>query len=182
MDEFFVAVERRADPSLLGKCVLVGGDPQGRGVVSSASYEARAMGCRSAMSTRQALQLCPKAVVVPTGKSDYGAVSDRVFEIFEHFTPAIEPLSIDEAFLDMTGTEHIHGDGELAARAIKREIHEELGLVASVGVAPSKFVAKIASDLDKPDGLVVALRCGGKSLVKTCRPYFLVLDNLLAVE
>ena len=155
MDEFFVAVERRANPSLLGKCVLVAGDPGGRGVVSSASYEARAMGCRSAMPTRQALQLCPGAVVVPPGTNDYGEISRRVFEIFEHFTPAIEPLSIDEAFLDMTGTEHIHGDGELAARAIKREIQEELGLVASVGVAPSKFIAKIASDLEKPDGLVV---------------------------
>lgn len=155
MDEFFAAVERLDFPELAGRCILVGGDPAGRGVVSTASYEARQFGCHSAMPTVTALRLCPQAVLRPVRGQRYREVSRAVFEIFRRFTPLIEPLSIDEAFLDMTGTERLSGTGPQAAGRIKRAIREELGLVASVGVGPNKFLAKLASDLEKPDGLTV---------------------------
>lgn len=155
MDEFFAAVERLDFPELAGRCILVGGDPAGRGVVSTASYEARQFGCHSAMPTVTALRLCPQAVLRPVRGQRYREVSRAVFEIFRRFTPLIEPLSIDEAFLDMTGTERLSGTGEQAGGRIKRTIREELGLVASVGVGPNKFLAKLASDLEKPDGLTV---------------------------
>lgn len=155
MDEFFVAVERLDDPSLRGKCVLVGGSAAGRGVISTASYEARRFGCHSAMPTARALRLCPQAVLLPVRGQRYREVSQSVFEMFRRFTPTIEPLSIDEAFLDVTGSVALFGPGEQIARQIKAAIGEELGLVASVGVAGNKFLAKLASDLDKPDGLVV---------------------------
>lgn len=155
MDAFYASVEQHDRPELRGKAVLVAGSPERRGVVSAASYEARPYGCRSAMPTSQALRRCPHAIVVPVRMRRYQEVSRQVFTIFEEFSPVIEPLSVDEAFLDLTGTEGIHGSGPEAARKIKRRIREVTGLTASVGVAPNKFLAKLASDLRKPDGLCV---------------------------
>ena len=155
MDEFFAAVEKLDDPSLRGRCLLVGGDPNARGVVSTASYEAREYGCRSAMPMATALRLCPQAVVLPVRGRRYREVSERVFELLGRYTPLVEPLSIDEAFLDVTGCERLFGGAEAIARSIKRDVRDEIGLPASVGVAPNKFLAKLASDLRKPDGLVV---------------------------
>jgi DNA polymerase-4 len=155
MDEFFAAVERLDDPSLAGKPLLVGGSAAGRGVVSTASYEARKFGCHSAMPMAQAVRRCPQAIVLPVRGQRYSEVSRAVFDIFRRFTPLVEPLSIDEAFLDVTGTERLHGPAEQVAENIKRAIREELHLVASVGVAPNKFLAKLASDLEKPDGLTI---------------------------
>lgn len=154
MDAFFAAVEQRDDPSLRGKPVIVGG-VGGRGVVSTASYEARKFGCRSAMPMAQATRLCPHAIVVRPRMQAYSAVSHQVFEILERFTPLVEPLSVDEAFLDVTGSQRLFGDGETIAREIRRLVRETTQLTASVGVAPSKFIAKLASDSNKPDGLVV---------------------------
>ena len=155
MDEFFAAVEKLDDPSLRGKPLLVGGSAQGRGVVSTASYEARKFGCHSAMPMATAVALCPQAVVLPVRGGRYAAVSEQVFEIFHRFTPLVEPLSIDEAFLDVSGSQRLFGPGESIARRIKAAVRDELGLTASVGVAFNKFLAKLASDMDKPDGLTV---------------------------
>ncbi len=155
MDEFFAAVEKLDRPELRGVPLLVGGDPAKRGVVSTASYEARPFGCRSAMPMARAVRLCPQAVVLPVRMRRYAAVSEQVFAIFERFTPIIEPLSIDEAFLDVTGSRRLLGPPERIAREIRRAIRQELRLTASVGVAPNKFLAKLASDLNKPDGLTV---------------------------
>jgi len=155
MDEFFAAVEKLDNPALRGRCLLIGGDPARRGVVSTASYEARRFGCHSAMPMVTAVRLCPQALVLPVRGARYREVSDRIFELLERFTPLVEPLSIDEAFLDVTGSRRLFGDGERIARAIKAAIREEIGLTASVGVAPNKFLAKLASDLRKPDGVVV---------------------------
>jgi len=155
MDEFFAAVEKLDHPELRGKPILVGGDPRGRGVVATASYEARAFGCHSAMPMAKAVRLCPHAVLVPPHFDRYSAVSEQVFEVFHRFTPLVEGLSIDEAFLDVTGCEGLFGPGPAIARQIKDQIRQDTGLTASVGVAPNKFLAKLASDLKKPDGLVV---------------------------
>jgi DNA polymerase-4 len=155
MDAFFAAVEQLDRPELRGKPVLVGGDPHGRGVVSTASYEARAFGCHSAIPMAQAVRLCPQAVVVHPRMERYAEVSRQVFEVLERFTPLVEPLSIDEAFLDVTGSERLFGPAEQLARELKRRIHAETKLTASVGLAPNKFLAKLASDLQKPDGLVI---------------------------
>ena len=155
MDEFFAAVEKLDNPDLRGKCLLVGGSPTERGVVSTASYEARKFGCGSAMPMARALRLCPHAIVLPVRGGRYRQVSEEIFAIFERFTPAIEPLSIDEAFLDVTGCERLLGPAEGIAADLKRAIRDEIGLTASVGVAPNKFLAKLASDLQKPDGTVV---------------------------
>jgi len=154
MDAFFASVEQLDDPSLRGKPVLVGG-PSKRGVVLAASYEARPSGARSAMPMAQALRRCPNALVVPPRHERYAEVSASVFAIFARYTPLVEGLSVDEAFLDVTASQSLFGDGEAIAHAIKRDVCEEIGITASAGVAPSKFVAKIASDLEKPDGLVV---------------------------
>ena len=154
MDAFFAAVEQRDDPSLRGKPVVVGG-PSRRGVVAAASYEARPFGVRSAMSMAEALRRCPHAVVVASHHDRYAEVSRQVFAIFGRYTPLVEGLSLDEAFLDVTRSRALHGDGETIARSIQEAIASELALSASAGVAPSKFVAKIASDLRKPHGLVV---------------------------
>jgi DNA polymerase IV len=154
MDAFYASVEELDAPELRGKPVLVGGSSR-RGVVMAASYAARPFGARSAMPMAQALRLCPKAVVVPPRMERYAEVSASVFDIFRSFTPLVEGLSLDEAFLDVTASQSLFGDGEAIARKIKTRIQSELGLTASAGVAPSKFVAKIASDLEKPDGLVV---------------------------
>jgi DNA polymerase-4 len=154
MDAFFASVEERDDPSLRGKAVLVGG-PMRRGVVCAASYEARKFGARSAMPMSQALRLCPHAIVVPARHARYSDVSAQVFAVFRRFTPLVEGLSVDEAFLDVTASRALFGDGETIARRIKDAIRSELSLTASAGVAPVKFAAKVASDLEKPDGLVV---------------------------
>ncbi|MCB1630050.1 MAG: DNA polymerase IV, partial [Xanthomonadales bacterium] len=155
MDAFYASVEERERPELRGRAVIVGGDPRGRGVVAAANYAARAYGVRSAMPAAQAARLCPQAVFVRQRMSLYAKVSAELHEILKRFTPQIEPLSLDEAFLDVTASTRLHGDGRHIALAIKQAVREELALVASIGVAPNKFVAKIASDLDKPDGLVV---------------------------
>ena len=154
MDAFFAAVEQRDDPSLMGRPVVVGGAGR-RGVVAAASYEARRHGLRSAMPMVEALRRCPEAVVVAPRHRRYAEVSADVFEIFRRYSPQIEGLSLDEAFIDVTASRALFGDGRTIALRIKSEIRDELALTASAGVAPSKFVAKIASDIDKPDGLVV---------------------------
>jgi DNA polymerase-4 len=154
MDAFFASVEQLDDPRLRGRAVLVGG-PSRRGVVLAASYEARPSGARSAMPMAEALRRCPEAVVVPPHHHRYAEVSERVFGIFRRYTPLVEGLSVDEAFLDVTASRSLFGDGPTIAARIKADIKSEIGLTASAGVAPSKFVAKIASDLRKPDGLVV---------------------------
>ncbi len=156
LDAFFASVEQRDRPELRGRPVVVGGGgPTDRGVVSAASYEARAFGVRSAMPLRTAAALCPQAVFVPVDGRKYDAVSREVMAILRRFTPQVEPISIDEAFLDVTGSTALFGDGETIARRIKAAIRDELGITASVGVAATKLVAKIGSDLRKPDGLVV---------------------------
>ncbi len=153
MDAFYASVEQRDDPSLRGKPVVVGGNT--RGVVAAASYEAREFGIRSAMPMRDALRRCPDLCRVPPRMSHYQGVSKQVFSIFREFTPVVEGLSLDEAFLDVTESLQLFGDEVTIAGEIKKRIHDRTGLTASVGVAPNKLVAKIASDLDKPDGLVV---------------------------
>lgn len=155
MDEFFAAVEKLDNPALRGKPLLVGGDPSGRGVVSTASYEARKFGCHSAMPMARAVRLCPDAIVLPVRGGRYHHVSEEIFEIMGEFTPLIERLSIDEAFLDITGCERLLGPPEQVAADLKDAIRTRTGLVVSVGLAPNKFLAKLASDLDKPDGLTI---------------------------
>jgi DNA polymerase-4 len=154
MDAFYASVEQLDDPRLRGKPLIVGGSSR-RGVVLAASYEVRPFGVRSAMSMGEALRRAPHALVVPPRRHRYEAVSAQVFSIFRRYTPLVEPLSLDEAFLDVTASRALFGDGEATARAIKNDVRGELGLTASAGVAPCKFAAKIASDLRKPDGLVV---------------------------
>jgi DNA polymerase-4 len=154
MDAFYASVEQRDDPSLQGKPVLVGARSR-RGVVTTASYEARPFGVHSAMPMMAALARCPQAIVVPPRMDRYAEVSAQVFEVMHSFTPLVEGLSLDEAFLDVTGSLSLFGDGPSIARQLKAAIFERTGLRASAGVAPCKFVAKIASDLEKPDGLVV---------------------------
>ena len=156
LDAFFAAVEQRDRPELRGQPVVVGGGgPSDRGVVSAASYEARRFGIRSAMPLRTAAALCPDAVFVPVNGRRYSEVSRQVMAILAQYTPRIEQISIDEAFLDLTGSDQLFGGGEQAAQLIKDQISAELDLTASVGVAANRLVAKIASDLRKPDGLVV---------------------------
>jgi DNA polymerase-4 len=154
MDAFFASVEQRDNPALRGKPVLVAGDGP-RGVVAAASYEARAFGCHSAQPTAIAKRRCPNATIVSGSYSTYKAVSKQVFEILERFSPAIQPISIDEAFLDVTGSTHLFGPGESIAKQIRALVLTETGLTCSVGVAPNKFLAKLASDLNKPDGISV---------------------------
>jgi DNA polymerase-4 len=154
MDAFYPAVEILDNPGLKGKPVIVGGGRE-RGVVSSASYEARTFGVHSAQPMATAMRLCPNGVFLPVRMSRYKEVSKQVFEIFFRFTPLVEPLSIDEAFLDVTGSIRLFGEPVGIAKRIKQMVVEETGLTISAGVAPSKFVAKIASDMDKPDGLTV---------------------------
>ena len=155
MDAFYASVEIRDRPELMGKPVVVGGTPQGRGVVAAASYEAREFGIHSALPAATALRLCPQAVFLPPRMQHYAEVSEQLREIFDRFTPLVEPLSLDEAFLDVTGSEAIYGPSIEIGRQIKAAIRSELDLIASVGVAPNKFLAKVASDLEKPAGFVV---------------------------
>jgi DNA polymerase-4 len=155
LDAFFAAVEQRDRPELRGKPVIVGGDPRGRGVVSAASYEARRFGVHSAMSLNEAVRRCPDGVFLPVDGRRYQQASRDVMAVLRRFTPQVEPISIDEAFLDVTGSRELFGEGDEIARLIKAAVREEVGLTISVGVATTKLVAKIASDLRKPDGLVV---------------------------
>ncbi|MBA3391239.1 MAG: DNA polymerase IV [Deltaproteobacteria bacterium] len=156
LDAFYAAVEQLDDPELRGRPVIVGGAAR-RGVVSSCSYEARKFGIRSAMPMWEAMRRCPSAVVMPVRMDRYAELSHAFFTILGDFSPEVEGLSLDEAFLDVTASERLLGDGPTIARTIKQRVRDELGLVASVGVAPIKFAAKIASDIDKPDGLRVVL-------------------------
>ena len=157
MDAFYASIEIREDPGLAGRPVVVGADPmagRGRGVVAAASYEARQYGIRSAMPISEAYRRCPTAAFLRPRGILYADVSRRIFYLLERFTDLVEPLSIDEAFLDVTASQALHGDGLVIARAIKDGIQRQESLTSSVGVAASKFVAKLASDLEKPDGLV----------------------------
>ncbi len=154
MDAFYASVEQRDHPELRGRPVIVGADPRGRGVVSAASYEARRFGVHSAMPIGCAARLCPDAEFRPVDHETYAAVSRQVMAILADFTSLVEPVSIDEAFLDVTGSGRLFGSGRAIATRIKARIRDELRLPASVGIASNKFVAKVASDLEKPDGLV----------------------------
>ncbi len=159
MDAFFAAIEELDNPSLRGKPVVVGADPKGgrgRGVVSTANYEARKYGIHSAMPISEAYRRCPHAVFLPVRGERYHEVSRTIMSLLREYTPLVEPVSIDEAFLDMTHSPRLFGPVEQVAMDLKRRIREVTGgLTASVGVAPNKFLAKVASDLEKPDGLVV---------------------------
>src|SRR5215471_10284667 len=149
-DSFFASVEQRDDPSLRGRPVIVGG-----GVVLAASYEAKAHGIRTAMGGRQARRLCPEAVVVPARMEAYTEASKALYALFEDTTPAVEGLSIDEAFLDVRGMERIAGTPEEIAVRLRRRAREEVGLPLTVGIARTKFLAKVASAVAKPDGLLL---------------------------
>ena len=155
MDAFYASVELRDRPDLAGKPVAVGGRADKRGVIAAASYAARAFGVHSAMPTAQALRLCPELVLLPADFDTYTRVSQEIMAIFQRYTPLVEPLSLDEAFLDVAGCERLFGDAVAIGHAIKADILRETALVASIGVAPSKFLAKLASGLDKPDGFRV---------------------------
>jgi len=162
MDAFYAAVEQRDHPEYRGKPVVVGSDPKGgrgRGIVSTCSYEARRFGIHSAQPISRAWNLCPQAIYVMPDMGKYERVSGRVMNILAGYTDLLEQVSVDEAFLDVTGSTKLFGSGVEIARNIKQTIRRELGLTASVGIAENKFVAKIASDLEKPDGLVV-VACG----------------------
>ena len=155
MDAFFASVEVRERPELVGLPVVVGGPSKSRGVVAAASYVARKFGIHSAMPMSQATRLCPELICIPGNMPLYASVSKQIHEIFNRYTPEIEPLSLDEAFLDVRGSLKLFGSAAEIAKRIKHDVKKELQLVISAGIAPNKFVAKIASDFDKPDGFVV---------------------------
>lgn len=155
MDAYYASVEERDQPALVGQPVIVGGQAESRGVVSAANYVARKFGVHSAMPMRTAVRLCPQAVVLPVRMEHYARISRQIREIFHRYTPLVEPLSLDEAFLDVRGSEQLFGPAIEIGRRIKAEILEETQLVASIGAAPNKFLAKIASDLKKPDAFVI---------------------------
>src|SRR5690242_10702075 len=157
MDAFFVSVEELFDPSLKGKPVVVGGRPNERGVVSAASYEARKFGVHSAMPLRTAYKLCPQAIFVDGHPERYRQYSERVFEVLNSFTPRLEMASIDEAYLDMTGTERLHGPPLSAAHKLHDAVRERTRLKCSIGIAASRLVAKVASDQAKPNGVLWVL-------------------------
>lgn len=157
MDAFFASVEMRDNPQYRGKPVIIGGDPRRdvRSVVSTASYEARKFGVHSAMPLMQAYRLCPQGIFLRGNMARYGEVSRQIMQIFARYTPLVEPLSVDEAFLDVSGCEGLFGPPVVIAARIQEDIEQELQLTASVGVAPNKFLAKLASDLEKPRGFTV---------------------------
>ncbi len=155
MDCFYAAVHVRDDPSLAGKPLAIGGDPAGRGVVAAASYEIRRFGVRSAMPSARALRLCPEAIFLRPDFPRYRRESERIFAIYRDFTPWVQAVSIDEAYLDLTDHLGSFGSATAVAKEIRRRVREERGLTVSIGVGPNKLVAKIASDFDKPDGLTV---------------------------
>ncbi|WP_320130560.1 DNA polymerase IV [uncultured Sphaerochaeta sp.] len=152
MDAFFAAIEEHDNPEYKGKCLVIGGLGP-RSVASTASYAARKFGVHSAMPMGQALRLCPQAIVIPPNMKRYSQVSKKIMQICRSFSPEVQQLSIDEAFLDMTGTRRLFGLPRQAAQTLKAKVLEETGLTISVGIGPSKFIAKMASDYDKPDGL-----------------------------
>ncbi len=155
MDCFYAAVEMRDNPALVNQAVAVGGSRERRGVISTCNYKAREFGVRSAMSTGMALKLCPSLVLMPSRMHVYVAISKQIRQIFNRYTDLVEPLSLDEAYLDVSACEQCQGSASLIAEKIRQEIFEETGITASAGVAPNKFLAKIASDLDKPNGQYV---------------------------
>ncbi|CAH6808797.1 DNA polymerase IV [Vibrio chagasii] len=155
MDCFYAAVEMRDNPAYRNRPLAVGGHEKQRGVLSTCNYEARKFGVRSAMPTAKALQLCPNLLVVPGRMSVYVDISKKIREIFSRYTSVIEPLSLDEAFLDVTDSKQCHGSATLIAESIRRDIWNELNLTASAGIAPIKFLAKVASDMNKPNGQFV---------------------------
>jgi DNA polymerase-4 len=155
MDAFYASVEQRDRPHLRGLPVIVGASPGGRGVVSAASYEARRFGVRSAMPISRAVRLCPQGIYLPVDMEKYQRVSTEIMAILRDFSPLVEPVSVDEAFVDLAGTEALFGPPTETVRTIKTRIRAETGLTASAGLAANKFVAKVASDLRKPDGLVI---------------------------
>lgn len=155
MDCFYAAIEARDFPELRGQPVAVGGQPDKRGVVATCSYEARAFGVHSAMPMSQAVKKCPGLIIQPVRMSVYQQESKGISEIFRQFTKVIQPLSLDEAFLDVTGSDLCHGSATLIAREIRKRIHQQHRLTASAGIAPNKFLAKIASDWNKPNGQFV---------------------------
>jgi DNA polymerase-4 len=155
MDAFFASVEELDHPEYRGKPVIVGGTVEGRGVVSAASYEARRFGIHSAMPMAQAKRLCPRGIFTSVRGRRYAEVSTRIREIFLSYTPLVEPISLDEAYLDVTASQALFGPAIAIGQSIKRRIRDEIGLSASVGIAPNKFLAKIASDIEKPGGFVV---------------------------
>jgi DNA polymerase-4 len=155
MDSFYASVHVRDDPSLAGQPVIIGGSPKGRGVVAAASYEVRKYGVHSAMPAARAVRLCPHAVFIKPDFSRYRAESEKIFDIFRRFTDVIQPVSIDEAYLDVSDHLEPWGSGTGVAEEIKRQVKQERGLTVSVGVGPNRLIAKIASDFDKPDGLTV---------------------------
>jgi DNA polymerase-4 len=155
MDSFYASVHVRDDPSLAGQPVIIGGSPQGRGVVAAASYEVRKFGVHSAMAAARAVRLCPHAVFIKPDFRRYRAESEQIFDIFRRFTSIIQPVSIDEAYLDVSERLEPWGSATGVAKEIKRQVKEERGLTVSVGVGPNRLIAKIASDFDKPDGLTV---------------------------
>ncbi|GMG86927.1 DNA polymerase IV [Biformimicrobium ophioploci] len=154
-DCFYASVEMRDDPNLRGKPIAVGGSSQRRGVISTCNYEARRFGVRSAMATAHAVRLCPDLVVVPGNMKKYREVSQSIREIFLEYTDRIEPLSLDEAYLDVSDSAHCQGSATLIAEEIRARVREQLHITISAGVAPNKFLAKVASDWNKPDGLFV---------------------------
>ncbi len=160
LDAFYASVEQRDHPEYRGKPVIVGGGPNERGVVSAASYEARTFGVHSAMPLREAAKRCPHGIFVPGRFEAYEEASDAVMALFAVRTPLVEPISLDEAFLDVTGSAHLFGGPEACARELKRDVREQVGLVLSVGMASNKLCAKVASDLRKPDGFVIVPRGG----------------------
>ncbi len=154
-DCFYAAVEMRDDPSLRGKPLAVGGRPEKRGVVATCNYEARAFGIHSAMSSARAFQLCPELLLLPADFARYRAASNQILEIYRSYTKLVEPLSLDEAFLDVSAASHCQGSATLMAEEIRARIHADVGITASAGIAPNKFIAKIASDWNKPNGQFV---------------------------
>ena len=165
MDAFFASVEQRDNPEYKNKALIVGGKPNSRGVVAACSYEARQYGIHSAMPCAQAYRLCPQAIFVPPRFEAYREVSNQIREIFWKYASEVEPLSLDEAYLDVTYTAEYEGSATLIAKAIKAEILKETNLIASAGVSYNKFLAKIASDMDKPDGLYVIKPKQGENFV-----------------
>lgn len=154
-DSFYASVEERDDPSLVGKPVVVGGRPDGRGVIATANYVARSYGVRSAMPSSQALRLCPTLVFIKPDMKKYRVASQGMHQVFARYTDLIEPLSLDEAYLDVSECSHHAGSGTRIAQAIKAEVFEQVGIRVSAGVSVNKFLAKVASDWEKPDGLTV---------------------------
>ncbi|SUO95689.1 DNA polymerase IV [Suttonella ornithocola] len=157
MDAYYAAIEQRDNPSLRGKPVIVGGNPKRRGVVATCSYEARKYGVRSAMSTAYALRLCPQAIVIPPRFEVYRQISEDIRQLFYAVTPLVEPLSLDEAYLDVSESTYQKGSATLIAKALKRDIFQLTGLTASAGVSYNKMLAKIASDVNKPNGIHIIL-------------------------